>query len=246
MDIGLNGEDSDIGALKAFVGTASGYVSIWYNQAGPPHAIQTVAANQPRIVNAGAIDLSSNGNILMMYFSSNQWFDTQIGAQTMTKAGNEGTTLVVARPFGDNTNSWSWGVANDAASNRWMSHFTYQGGQPYNNGNIYFDVGNLNNSRCVDNTQTPYDTWRVWTFLKESDKSRVWRGTTLGCTSATYVNQRYTGNESFYIGSINGPTALAGKYNGFMAEWVQYADAVNTTELTLYQQKATTYFGLRY
>jgi hypothetical protein len=59
QDIGFdkNG-DLDVVALESFVGSGSGYVSIWYDQSGNGrHGVQGNAGNQPRIVNAGTIDL---------------------------------------------------------------------------------------------------------------------------------------------------------------------------------------------
>jgi len=244
-DIGFNGDESDIGALKAFVGSSNGYLTTWYNQVGGLNAIQTTTAAQPRVALSGVPDLSPHSAILMMYLDGNTWLNTQIGAQDMTEAGDEGTTLIVARPFGGNSNAWSFGVANDAASNRWMAHFPYQGGQAYNAGEIYFDVGNLNTQRCHTGTTTPHDTWRVWSFVKRFDRSQVYWGTILGCTSQIVTGQRYTGNEAFHIGQNGGPTAPGQRFRGFMSEFVQYAGEVNATELGTYQNNTTAYYGLR-
>jgi hypothetical protein len=62
QDIGFlgNGEFNE-SALVSFVGVNSGFVSVWYDQSGNGrNAIQTVVANQPRIVNAGAVDKINN------------------------------------------------------------------------------------------------------------------------------------------------------------------------------------------
>jgi hypothetical protein len=245
-DIGLSGDYTDITALKAFVGTTSGYVTIWYNQnTAYPNATQTTAAAQPRIVNAGIVDSELNSNIAHMYLDGATWFDSNQGAQSITNAGNEGTVLIVARPFGGNSNAWTFGVANDGASNRWMAHFPYQGGQAYNAGEIYFDVGNLNTQRCHTGTTTPHDTWKVWSMVKRADRSQVYWGKILGCTSQIVTGQRYTGNENFHIGQSGGPTAAGQRYRGFMAEFIVYNYDVNATELSNYQQLTGEFFGLR-
>lgn len=71
QDIGTIGEALDTIALKAFAGANSCYVSIWYDQSGNGrNATQTTAANQPRIVNVGAIPRIS-GKITMSFFGSN-------------------------------------------------------------------------------------------------------------------------------------------------------------------------------
>jgi len=66
-DIGSIGEALDTVALKAFIRNNSGYVTTWYDQSGNArNATQTTAANQPRIVNAGAID-NKNGRPAMRF-----------------------------------------------------------------------------------------------------------------------------------------------------------------------------------
>ena len=46
------------GALTAFCGAGSGFVSKWYDQSGfSNHAVQATTSLQPRIVNAGALEL---------------------------------------------------------------------------------------------------------------------------------------------------------------------------------------------
>jgi hypothetical protein len=57
QDIGFVAVDLDTVSLKTFVGANSGFVTTWYDQSGNArNATQTTAANQPRVVNAGAIE----------------------------------------------------------------------------------------------------------------------------------------------------------------------------------------------
>ncbi len=56
MDIGFSGNDLDTTSLKTFVGANSGFVVTWYDQSGNArNATRAVAADQPRIVNAGTV-----------------------------------------------------------------------------------------------------------------------------------------------------------------------------------------------
>ncbi len=57
LDIGFTASgDLDIAALLAFVGSGSGFVTIWYDQSGNNrHATQTTAAKQPQIVVNGVV-----------------------------------------------------------------------------------------------------------------------------------------------------------------------------------------------
>lgn len=50
--------DLDTSALTTFVGSNSGFIVTWYDQSGNANnATQTTPANQPRIVNAGVLDI---------------------------------------------------------------------------------------------------------------------------------------------------------------------------------------------
>lgn len=56
QDIGFIGEDLNTSALTTFVGGGTGFIRTWYDQTGNEgHYIQTLTANQPRIVIAGSL-----------------------------------------------------------------------------------------------------------------------------------------------------------------------------------------------
>jgi hypothetical protein len=58
QNIGFIGNDLDTVSLLSFVGAGNGFVTTWYDQSGnSKDATQATAANQPRIVNAGSLDL---------------------------------------------------------------------------------------------------------------------------------------------------------------------------------------------
>jgi hypothetical protein len=61
QDIGFVGDVLDTASLLAFVGTGAldnGFITTWYDQSGnSKNATQATAINQPRIVNAGVIDV---------------------------------------------------------------------------------------------------------------------------------------------------------------------------------------------
>jgi PKD repeat protein len=60
QDIGFSGVNLDETALTTFVGAGSGFVTKWYDQSGNGNTgNQTVAAQQPRIVNSGIIEIQS-------------------------------------------------------------------------------------------------------------------------------------------------------------------------------------------
>lgn len=58
QDIGFTSGNLDTSALTTFCSGTNGFVTTWYDQSGNArNAIQTTAANQPKIVNAGSINI---------------------------------------------------------------------------------------------------------------------------------------------------------------------------------------------
>lgn len=68
LDIGYNSENElDTATLLGFLGGASGFVRTIYDQTGlGNHFVQTILANQPRIVNAGVVE-TRNGKPSMFF-----------------------------------------------------------------------------------------------------------------------------------------------------------------------------------
>jgi hypothetical protein len=61
QNIGFVNNDLDTTSLLSFVGANNGFVTTWYDQSGNGFNVrQTTAANQPRIVNAGVLDVSNS------------------------------------------------------------------------------------------------------------------------------------------------------------------------------------------
>jgi hypothetical protein len=75
IDIGFTAVgDLNTAALLTFVGSGSGFVTTWYDQSGNNrHATQTTAGIQPRIVNAGVLDIA-NGKPAIRFNGSNTFF----------------------------------------------------------------------------------------------------------------------------------------------------------------------------
>lgn len=80
QDIGFSGNALDTTALTSFVGANSGFVVTWYDQSGNArHITQATQAAQPRIVNAGTIDVANSVPTLVfdgtddVLFNSSPW-----------------------------------------------------------------------------------------------------------------------------------------------------------------------------
>ena len=60
QDIGFVGINLDVAALSSFVGANNGFITRWYDQTGQSREFgQLTASVQPRIVNAGVIDMAN-------------------------------------------------------------------------------------------------------------------------------------------------------------------------------------------
>jgi hypothetical protein len=59
LDIGFSGNVLDTAAMLAHVGVNNGFVVTWYDQSGGNNATNAAALDQPQIVSAGAVLLSS-------------------------------------------------------------------------------------------------------------------------------------------------------------------------------------------
>ena len=225
----------DLQTLQTFIGSGSAYVKIWYNQNGNGiHAIQNTTTAQPRIALNGVIGLSPRSNVPAIYFDGNHFLDTQRNAQLITNAGNEGTVFIVGTAA--NNSPYSFGVCNDPANDRWMAHWIW------GTSNIYFDVGNLNNQRCITGAP-PINIWKTWTFIKYTQTSEVyWSNLSMCPTYTSGGTQRFTGTQSFYIGWANGP-GQGTKYIGSMSEFITYNFSVSRLELSNFNSKTMDFFG---
>ena len=91
-DIGFSSGDLDTVALSAFIGANSGYIDTWYDQIGTAHMTAPSTASQPRIVNAGTIDLKNSKPITTtMGFTSG----LTTGTTAIAIGGNKATESTV-------------------------------------------------------------------------------------------------------------------------------------------------------
>jgi hypothetical protein len=105
LDIGFdtNGE-LDTATMLAFVGSANGFVSIWYDQSGnQKNLTQVTQIYQPKIINTGAL-IASNGKPFIGFYgtpySSNYNHMDVSGGQVATNA-----QLIIVNKFGSVTGS---------------------------------------------------------------------------------------------------------------------------------------------
>ena len=83
LDIGFTSGNLDTAALLGFVGNGggdNGFVTTWYDQSGSGNNLtQTTAANQPKIVNAGAVIITNNSRPTFKFDGTNDVLDAASG-----------------------------------------------------------------------------------------------------------------------------------------------------------------------
>lgn len=93
QDIGFDGNDLDVDALESFCGSASGYVTKWYDQSGNSNdVLQTTAVRQPRIVAAGTVDTDDSGIPTVVF----DGVDDYLLSASITTLTQENTYFAVA------------------------------------------------------------------------------------------------------------------------------------------------------
>ena len=99
--------DLDTIMLKAFVGTGTGYVAIWYDQSGNGlNAVQPTATLQPSIVTAGVINrdngqpsVYTNGNTGFLYFQPVTQITSTVTRMEVTRS-REASGLAITEGLG--------------------------------------------------------------------------------------------------------------------------------------------------
>jgi hypothetical protein len=137
QDIGFSSSgcgDLDTAALTTFVGGNSAFIRTWYDQSGNGRNIsQTTSANQPRLVNAGTLEVTSGGR------AGVRWYDTTGARLLETTAPFASTAEMTVNMVLKETvrqNCWNWILATDVdPGGRISAHMAWSDGR------LYWDVG---------------------------------------------------------------------------------------------------------
>lgn len=156
QDIGFVGLDLDTTALASFVGAGNGFVTKWYDQSGNANnGINTIANDQPRIVNSGTIDIV---NLLpCINFVSGDFFNLSSPISTLNI--NYSAFTVGRRPNNTNNRLIYLGTSNTSFAPYISMHF--------NDGKIYL----ANRSKYGSYTDTDLNQIQLSSFSISSNLS---------------------------------------------------------------------------
>lgn len=227
-----HGYNLDVKALMTFCGTSSCYVTTWYDQSGNigRNASQSTNSLQPRIVNAGVLDMQNGKPAL--YFPTGSYLST--GAFTAFGSGyhiqaiasvtsnyTHGNALV------SKTNNNNYPAPFDLYGNSTQgSHLTGNGTSSYTS---YFFSPNFSSGQ-------PY--WAIG-YDGSSSSMHVWvNGISANSTTAT-INYADSG-QGMYIGSRQD---LYPYLNGYIGEILTYGAQQTEANREFLEQNQLQYFA---
>lgn len=225
-DIGFtSGGALDEVALLAHVGAGNGFVTVWYDQSGNArNAAQATAASQPRIVNAGVVDLL-NGKPAINFDGSSDFFELSSGILL------------------DDNFTYVYSVLERATTGR----HTVDVGRtttPVGYGNWWFSdnvlYSNLRGSSfMVHGSSTATGTFINGLVRNNSGTQAYRNGTAFGGPQGALVTGNVTLNA---VGRAQGSNAAV--HNGIMAEVIVGRSNLSTDDRQALERNQGTYYGI--
>jgi hypothetical protein len=231
QDIGFtSGGDLDTASLKTFVGANSGFVTTWYDQSSNNrNAIQTTAANQPRVVNAGTVERRTNLPTVFFDGANDRLITTAFSY-------NDGNYTAFACSNQVDTTSRTMLSHDSSATGRRAPIYIRFSGPPQTLANttgtttFIIDDGN-----SININQT-----YIFSAVKRSNNTEIYvNGNTNGATTLSANSVNFS--QSLKIGSqfFNGTN----HYNGYIHEIILYGSD-KSTDRTGIETNINSYYGI--
>lgn len=217
--------------FSTFYSGASVFVKTWYDQSGNGRNVtQTTTSQQPRIVNAGTLDVSNSIASIKFTASSSTVLLATIAASSMFGSGYIGTLSSVIEASSGNRSAFGYGNGTD----RWQAHMN-------EGGFIRFDVGN-SYTRLSSPTNAAFQgvLSNYLLIAGGSPSMQVYRNGS-SIATATSSLSACTRND-FSIGGIPG---FGGSYyhDDNMSEVIIFAKALTTKEISVVQNNQKTFYS---
>lgn len=233
--------DLDTAAIKSFVGTASAYVTIWYDQSGNAlHVSQAASGSQPRIANAGVI-ARQNGKPAVNFvggasvlFRNALMMSDKISVSIIAKLNNPSVRNAL---FDLSTTSGSYPdfviEANTFSTlgNRW--------GLYANNNSLDGSAPTSTNLTLM--TIIAQNTYSSALVISNTNFYVNGATSTLSCRSCVTTVYRSSWPNGFTIGNFNSyPVGL----DGFISEMIVFPSALSNTEREFLEWSQSQYYNI--
>jgi len=226
LNIGFVNNVIDTIALLAFVGAGDGFVVTKYDQSGNAfNATQATAANQPRIVSAGVLDVQ-NAKACMRQVASQRWLtlpDIMIGASSAT------AVIVYSQATSGLALSGWGGVNTQSATN---THTPFSDGAAYDSfcsvtrqSFAGYGISELLRIHSMRHTGSALQCFSNGTKI-DTDKVIAFK--------STVANNRL----------LTGVVASTVGVDACMSESVFFGSAISTSDRQLLERDQGTYYGI--
>lgn len=217
----------DTSALKDFIGSNNGYVSVWYDQSGNGlNVSQTTYSNQPVIATSGVIErqsglpsikfVASNSN----YFSGGNILNNDsliLNVYSVSKLGSAATQTIISKSNGD------------VASNKWTL-FKLSG-----NAQAWYIDGFTNRSASGSFSSTSNTLFQYYANKSTDTVQVLTNNTQLAVNTSGISDGAWSTTYTLYIGAYNGSggnVTISGYYlDGTIQEIIVYKKALNRSSV---------------
>lgn len=217
--------------FKTFYGSSSVYVATWYDQStNARHVLQATESQQPRIVNAGTLEVSNSKASILFIGSSFTVLQATVAATSVFGSGYIGTAAAVLEASGGSTSAFGY----ITATARWQCHINWVGTLYFDAGNPYARItagnsaneGFLRNYMVIASATAP--TLRIFVS-----------GASVGGAITGTPSALPAGATTFNVGGI----ALTGYHSGRQSELVIFPTALSATDIDLVNKNQKAFFN---
>lgn len=240
LDIGFTvSGDLDTAALKTFVGTGNGFVTIWYDQSGNAKNLsQATAGNQPQIISSGAV-LRHNGKPTVRFTAS----ATNVLRFSGTITSGSGAFSILA--ISSRTNAtitagsemFGWGAnsSNGSRIGLWND---------INTGNNSLEL--LNRAKIGNSTTAGALDLKTWIYTSgniSTGLSGYYNGSVISTTlfGGLDITPNVVGTE-ICMGAV--PTTTAHPFDGNISEVIGFTSSLSTTERQILEYLQSIYYNI--